>query len=153
MAALARLVWVTCGYTMAFGDGGNGFVSGFGKLFLAGITPDSTAATFTDGVVIPEYVFVCFQMTFAAITAALVLGAVVERLKLSAAMIFGVVWLTIVYFPIAHMVWAGNGIFFSMGALDFAGGTVVHINAGERKSTRLGKECVSKCRSRWSPIH
>src|SRR3546814_13142113 len=69
-------------------------------------------------------------MTFAAITAALVLGAVVERLKLSAAMIFGVVWLTIVYFPIAHMVWAGNGIFFSMGALDFAGGTVVHINAG-----------------------
>src|SRR3546814_13608275 len=69
-------------------------------------------------------------MTFAAITAALVLGAVVERLKLSAAMIFGVVWLTIVYFPIAHMVWAGNGIFFSIGALDFAGGTVVHINAG-----------------------
>src|SRR3546814_17812429 len=72
MAALAMLVWVTWGYTMAFGDGGNGFVSGFGKLFLAGITPDSTAATFTDGVVIPEYVFVCFQMTFAAITAALV---------------------------------------------------------------------------------
>src|SRR3546814_661448 len=83
MAALAMLVWVTWGYTMAFGDGGNGFVSGFGKLFLAGITPDSTAATFTDGVVIPEYVFVCFQMTFAAITAALVLGAVVERLKRS----------------------------------------------------------------------
>src|SRR3546814_5501782 len=67
MAALAMLVWVTWGYTMAFGDGGNGFVSGFGKLFLAGITPDSTAATFTDGVVIPEYVFVCFQMTFAEI--------------------------------------------------------------------------------------
>src|SRR3546814_13942302 len=129
MAALARLVWVTCGYTMAFGDGGNGFVSGFGKLFLAGITPDSTAATFTDGVVIPEYVFVCFHMTFAAITVALVLGAVVERLKLSAAMLFGVVWLTIVYFTIAHMVWASNVILFIMGVLGFVCRTVVHIIA------------------------
>ena len=128
--ALAMLVWVMWGYTMAFGDGGNAFISGFGKLFLSGITPDSTAATFTDGVVIPEYVFVCFQMTFAAITLALVLGSVVERIKFSAVMIFGIVWLTIVYFPIAHMVWAGNGLFFEKGALDFAGGTVVHINSG-----------------------
>jgi Amt family ammonium transporter len=130
VAALAMLIWVMWGYTMAFGDGGNGFISGFGKLFLAGITADSTAATFTDGVVIPEYVFVAFQMTFAAITVALVLGAVVERMKFSAVMVFATVWLTIVYFPIAHMVWAANGIFFEMGALDFAGGTVVHINAG-----------------------
>ena len=130
VAALGMLIWVMWGYTMSFGDGGNGFISGFGKLFLAGVTADSTAATFTDGVVIPEYVFIAFQMTFAAITVGLVLGAVVERIKFSATMIFAAIWLTIVYFPIAHMVWAANGIFFEMGALDFAGGTVVHINAG-----------------------
>ncbi|MDB5717174.1 MAG: ammonia channel protein [Sphingomonas bacterium] len=130
IACLAMLVWVMWGYTMAFGDGGNAFVSGFGKLFLRGVTSESTAATFTDGVAIPEYVFIAFQMTFAAITAALVLGSVVERLKFSAAMVFGVIWLTLVYFPIAHMVWASNGLFFGLGALDFAGGTVVHVNAG-----------------------
>ncbi len=129
-AALAMLIWVMWGYTMSFGDGGNGFISGFGKLFLAGVTPDSVAATFSDGVVIPEYVFIAFQMTFAAITIALVLGSVVERIKFSAVMVFAAIWLTIVYFPIAHMVWAANGVFFEMGALDFAGGTVVHINAG-----------------------
>ena len=130
----AMLIWVIYGYTMAFGpdasDGLKPYVSGFGKMFLAGITPDSTAATFTDGVVIPEYVFVAFQMTFAAITVSLVLGSVVERIKFSAVMVFTLVWLTIVYFPIAHMVWAAGGLFFEMGALDFAGGTVVHINAG-----------------------
>jgi Amt family ammonium transporter len=130
VACLAMLLWVMYGYTMAFGDGGNDFVSGFGKAFLKGITPDSTAATFTAGVAIPEYVFICFQMTFAAITVALVLGSVVERMKFSAVMVFGAVWLTIVYFPIAHMVWASGGLFFKAGALDFAGGTVVHINAG-----------------------
>ncbi|MEO8724152.1 MAG: ammonium transporter, partial [Sphingobium sp.] len=130
VAALAMLIWVMWGYTMAFGDGGGAIISGFGKLFLAGVTPDSTAATFTDGVVIPEYVFICFQMTFAAITVALVIGSVVERIKFSAVMVFAIVWLTIVYFPIAHMVWASNGYFFGLGALDFAGGTVVHINAG-----------------------
>jgi Amt family ammonium transporter len=83
-------------------------------------------------VAIPEYVFVCFQMTFAAITVALVLGSVVERIKFSAVMAFAVIWLTIVYFPIAHMVWAANGLLFtwSPAALDFAGGTVVHINSG-----------------------
>jgi Amt family ammonium transporter len=80
--------------------------------------------------VIPEYVFVCFQMTFAAITASLVLGSVVERIKFSAVMVFTLVWLPLVYLPIAHMVWAASGLFFVMGALDFAGGTVVHINAG-----------------------
>jgi Amt family ammonium transporter len=127
-AALAMLVWVMWGYGLAFGPEGNEYIS-WGKFFLAGITPDSTAATFTDEV-ISEYVFVAFQMTFAAITAALVLGAVVERMKFSAVMVFVAVWLTIVYFPIAHMVWEARGVFFVMGALDFAGGTVVHINAG-----------------------
>jgi Amt family ammonium transporter len=130
VACLAMLIWVMWGYTEAFGDGGNAVIAGFGKAFLKGITPDSTAATFTAGVAIPEYVFICFQMTFAAITVALVLGSVVERMKFSAVMVFAVVWLTIVYFPIAHMVWASNGYFFAKGALDFAGGTVVHINAG-----------------------
>ncbi|MEC9017371.1 MAG: ammonium transporter [Pseudomonadota bacterium] len=130
VAAFAMLIWVIYGYTMAFGDGGNAVISGFGKLFLAGVTPDSTAATFTDGVVIPEYVFICFAMTVAALTVALVLGSVVERMKFSAVMVFALIWLTIVYFPVAHMVWAGNGYFFGLGALDFAGGTVVHINAG-----------------------
>jgi Amt family ammonium transporter len=127
-AALAMLIWVMWGYGMAFGPEGNQFVS-WGKFFLAGVTPDSTAATFTSEV-ISEYVFVSFQMTFAAITAALVLGAVVERMKFAAVMVFVIVWLTIVYFPIAHMVWESRGVFFKMGALDFAGGTVVHINAG-----------------------
>ena len=127
-AALAMLVWVMWGYGLAFGPEGNQFIS-WGKFFLAGVTPDSTVATFTDEV-ISEYVFISFQMTFAAITAALVLGAVVERMKFSAIMVFVVVWLTIVYFPIAHMVWEARGLFFGMGALDFAGGTVVHINAG-----------------------
>ena len=130
VAALAMLVWVMWGYTEAFGDGGNAVIAGFGKAFLKGVTPDSTAATFTAGVAIPEYVFICFQMTFAAITVALVLGSVVERMKFSAVMVFAIVWLTLVYFPIAHMVWASNGYFFGLGALDFAGGTVVHINAG-----------------------
>ena len=130
VACLAMLIWVMWGYTMAFGDGGGGVISGFGKAFLNGVTAESTAATFTAGVAIPEYVFICFQMTFAAITVALVLGSVVERMKFSAVMAFGAIWLTIVYFPIAHMVWASGGLFFKMGALDFAGGTVVHINAG-----------------------
>lgn len=131
---LAMLVWVSWGYTMAFGPDASDtlkpYISSFGKLFLAGVTPDSNVATFTDGVEIPEYVFISFQMTFAAITVALVLGSVVERIKFMAVMVFALVWLTIVYFPIAHMVWAAGGLFFEKGALDFAGGTVVHINAG-----------------------
>jgi Amt family ammonium transporter len=129
VAALAMLIWVMWGYGLAFGPHGNQFIS-WGKFLLAGVTPASQAATFTDGVEIPEYVFICFQMTFAAITVALVLGSVVERMKFSAVMAFAAVWLTIVYFPIAHMVWASGGLLFDMGALDFAGGTVVHINAG-----------------------
>ena len=130
VAALTMLVWVGWGYAEAFGDGGNAFIASFSKAFLNGVTPATTSATFTQGVAIPEYVFVCFQMTFAAITVALVLGSVVERMKFSAVMVFAVLWLTLAYFPIAHMVWAGNGLFFTKGALDFAGGTVVHINSG-----------------------
>ncbi|WP_339691408.1 ammonium transporter [uncultured Parasphingorhabdus sp.] len=127
-ACLAMLIWVMYGYGLAFGPEGNAFIS-WGKFFLSGVDSSSTAATFSDEV-ISEYVFISFQMTFAAITLALVLGSVVERMKFSAVMVFGAVWLTIVYFPIAHMVWAGGGLLFEMGALDFAGGTVVHINAG-----------------------
>ena len=128
-ACLAMIVWVCYGYGLAFGPEGNAFFA-WGKFFLAGVTPDSLADTFSDGFKLPEYVFISFQMTFAAITLALVLGATVERMKFAAVMVFGLVWLTIVYFPIAHMVWAAGGLFFEMGALDFAGGTVVHINAG-----------------------
>ena len=132
-ACLAMLVWVMWGYSLAFGDtvyeGTLGlFVSG-GSYFLSGTDASSTAATFTDEV-ISKYVFISFQMTFAAITAALILGATAERMKFSAVMAFVPIWLTIVYFPIAHMVWAGGGLLFEDGALDFAGGTVVHINAG-----------------------
>lgn len=123
------LVWISWGYSLALSDG-NAFIGGFSRLFLSGINADSTAATFTDGVVIPEYVFVAFQMTFASITAALVVGSLVERIKFSAVMLFAVLWITIVYAPIAHMVWYGGGLIFEMGALDYAGGTVVHINAG-----------------------
>jgi Amt family ammonium transporter len=133
VACFAMLIWVMYGYSLAFGPEGalpGKYIAGLGKAFLAGVTPASQAATFTAGVEIPEYVFICFQMTFAAITIALVLGSVVERIKFSAVMLFALVWLTIVYFPIAHMVWATGGWFFDMGALDFAGGTVVHINAG-----------------------
>lgn len=128
VSALAMIIWVVYGYSTAFGPEGNSFVS-WGNLFLAQTTADSTAATFSDEV-ISEYVFISFQMTFAAITAALVLGALVERVKFSAVMLFTAIWLTIVYFPIAHMVWWDGGYLFDMGALDFAGGTVVHVNAG-----------------------
>ena len=128
-ACLAMIVWVCYGYGLAFGPEGNAVIA-WGKFFLAGVKPDSLADTFSDGFKLPEYVFISFQMTFAAITLALVLGATVERMKFAAVMVFGLVWLTIVYFPIAHMVWAAGGLFFEMGALDFAGGTVVHINAG-----------------------
>lgn len=135
VASLAMIIWVMYGYGLAFGGDANQFIS-TGKFFLAGVTADSTAATFSEGFQIPEFVFIAFQMTFAAITVALVIGGLVERMKFSALMVFAIVWLTIVYFPIAHMVWyAGatpetTGLIFDWGALDFAGGTVVHINAG-----------------------
>lgn len=123
------LAWVIYGYSFAFGGSTNAYFGGFSKLFLAGVTPDSTAATFSDAV-IPEYIFMLFQMTFAAITPALIVGAFAERIKFSASVLFCLLWVTFIYFPIAHMVWDANGLIFGWGALDFAGGTVVHINAG-----------------------
>ncbi|MDQ3560418.1 MAG: ammonium transporter [Pseudomonadota bacterium] len=129
IASVVMIVWVVYGYSMAFGDAPNAFWGGLGKVFLAGVTADSTAATFSDEV-IPEYVFIAFQMTFAAITPGLIVGAFAERIKFSAVILFSVLWVTLVYFPIAHMVWDSDGLIFGWGALDFAGGTVVHINAG-----------------------
>ena len=130
IGAMMMMVWVVYGYSFAFGGSTSPYFGGFAKLFLTGVTVDSTAATFSDGVVIPEYIFMLFQMTFAALTPALIIGAFAERIKFSAVLLFTILWATFVYFPIAHMVWDGNGLIFNMGALDFAGGTVVHINAG-----------------------
>jgi ammonium transporter, Amt family len=141
IVSIASLVWVCWGYSLAF-TGGSPYIGGLSKAFLIGVDASTFAATFSNGVYIPEYVFVIFQMTFACITPALIVGAFAERVKFSALMIFVVAWLTVVYFPIAHMVWywAGPdflpanptdaGLLWGMGALDFAGGTVVHINAG-----------------------
>ncbi|MDR6874721.1 Amt family ammonium transporter [Bosea sp. BE125] len=166
IVCIVCLLWVFYGYSLAFTNGGslNDYVGGFSKAFLKGIDPNSTAATFSNGVVIPEYVYICFQMTFACITPALIVGAFAERMKFSALLLFSVLWATFIYFPMAHMVWywggpdvVGNaakaladagadgkvaaqaaldavnadaGMLFKWGALDFAGGTVVHINAG-----------------------
>jgi Amt family ammonium transporter len=129
---LISILWAVYGYSLAFGDGGglNWAIGDLSKIFLAGITGDSTAATFTDGVVIPEFTFVAFQLTFAAITVALIVGGLAERVKFSALLVFSALWFTLSYLPIAHMVWAGGGLLFEKGDLDFAGGTVVHINAG-----------------------
>ena len=127
--SLLTVLWAIYGYSLAF-SGSGAWIGGFDRLFLAGITADSMAATFTDGVVIPEFVFVAFQCTFAALTACLVVGAFAERIKFSAVLIAMVLWFTFAYLPIARMVWYGEGYLFKLGALDFAGGTVVHINAG-----------------------
>lgn len=132
--AMMALLWVAYGYSLAFAGPESGglspFIGDFSRLFLSGITPDSLAPTFTDGVYIPELTFVIFQLTFAGITPALIVGAIAERMKFGAVMLFLAIWFTFSYLPIAHMVWAGPGLLFGMGALDFAGGTVVHINAG-----------------------
>ncbi|MCR8724872.1 ammonium transporter [Frigidibacter sp. ROC022] len=130
IGAVVMVIWVVYGYSFAFGGGTSPFWGGTGKLFLAGVSADSMAATFSDEFVIPEFVFISFQMTFAALTPALFIGAFAERMKFSAVLLFTVLWVTFVYFPVAHMVWDGAGLIFNMGALDFAGGTVVHINAG-----------------------
>ncbi len=129
---LIAILWVVYGYSLAFGDGGsmNWAIGDLSKMFLAGITPDSTAATFSDGVVIPEFTFVAFQLTFAVITTALIIGGLAERVKFSSLLVFSVLWFTFAYLPIAHMVWATGGYLFEAGDLDFAGGTVVHINSG-----------------------
>ncbi|MCX5494723.1 ammonium transporter [Kaistia dalseonensis] len=123
IASIVMVAWVFYGYSLAFTDGGP-FIGGLSKAFLAGIAPDTLSGT------IPEYVFVCFQMTFAAITPALIIGAFAERMKFSAVLLFSLLWLTFIYAPIAHTVWQSTGYMFQLGALDFAGGTVVHINAG-----------------------
>ncbi len=141
IVSIASLVWVSWGYSMAFTSGGP-FVGGFSKIFLMGVSASTYAATFSNNVYLPEYAFVVFQMTFACITPALIVGAFAERVKFTGLMVFMVLWMTLVYFPIAHMVWywAGPdflpdaptdyGFLWGKGALDFAGGTVVHINAG-----------------------
>ncbi|PWJ74848.1 ammonium transporter [Pseudaminobacter salicylatoxidans] len=124
ITAVVIVVWVLWGYSFAFGGGQSPFWGGFGKAFLAGVTPQSISGS------IPEYVFICFQMTFACITPALIIGGFAERIKFSAVILFVVLWATFVYFPIAHMAWDSAGLFFNWGTMDFAGGTVVHINAG-----------------------
>jgi Amt family ammonium transporter len=129
ITAAAILIWVAWGYALAFGEG-TALVGGLGKAFLRGIDGKALVPTPTAGQGIPELVFAAFQMTFAAITAALIVGALAERVKFGAIMLFTLIWLTLVYAPIAHMVWAGGGLITRMGALDFAGGTVVHVNAG-----------------------
>ena len=129
VASLAMVLWAVYGYSLAF-DGGNAWIGGFGKAMLAGVGPASTVPTFTPGVAIPELAYVAFQGAFAAISCALVVGAIAERVKFAAVLLFAALWFTFAYLPLAHMVWAGNGLLFRMGALDFAGGTVVHINAG-----------------------
>ena len=120
---LASIVWMMWGYSLAFGPSKAGLVGGLQNLFLAGIGVESLSGS------IPTYVFALFQMTFAGITVALVLGSVVDRMKFSAWIVFTLLWVTFIYCPIAHWVW-GGGWMGEMGALDFAGGTVVHINAG-----------------------
>ncbi len=129
---LIAILWVIYGYSLAFTDGGslNAYVGSLSKMFLAGVTPDSTADTFSEGVVIPELAFMVFQLTFAGITTAIIVGGFAERIKFSALLVFSALWFTFSYIPIAHMVWAAGGLLFEKGALDFAGGTVVHINAG-----------------------
>ena len=169
IVALVSVLWCLYGYSLTFTAGPDGFLGGFiggsDRIFLKGLTPDSTAATFSNGVVIPEYVYMAFQMTFACITPALIVGAFAERMRFGPLLVFIVLWVTLVYFPIAHAVWfwqgpdaigdaakalaaastpdakataqaaldkitGSAGYFNQLGALDFAGGTVVHINAG-----------------------
>ena len=120
---LGSVIWVMWGYTLAFGTDKAGIIGGLENLFLCGIGVDSLSGT------IPTFVFALFQMTFAGITVALVLGSIVDRMKFSSWIVFTILWLTFIYSPIAHWVW-GGGWMANMGALDFAGGTVVHINAG-----------------------
>ena len=125
ITAVVSIVWVVVGYSLAFGDGGaaNAWIGGLGKSFLAGVQADSLKGT------IPETVFVMFQLTFAIITPALVVGGFAERMRFSAMLLFSVLWLLLVYIPVCHWVW-GDGWLQKRGLLDFAGGTVVHINAG-----------------------
>lgn len=142
-AVVVSVVWVVVGYSLAFTEG-NGFVGGFSKSFLTGIMPDTLSGS------IPEILFVIFQMTFAIITVAIISGSIAERMKFSAYLLFITVWVVVIYSPIAHWIWGGG--FFTGDALDFAGGTVVHINAGVAglvtayllgKRVGLGKESMA----------
>ena len=147
VCVIGMMAWILWGYSLAFTDGGghDAYLGGLGRLFLKDVTPASVVATFSTGVYIPELVFICFQMTFACITACLVLGGVAERMKFGACVIFAILWPLLAYYPLAHMVWwwpgpdaiataptaaVKSGLLWGWGALDFAGGTVVHINAG-----------------------
>ncbi len=187
--SIVGIIWVLYGYSLAF-TGGSPFVGGFSKAFLHGVGLESLGATFSVGVAIPELVFIAFQMTFAMITPALIVGAFAERVKFSAVVLFVPLWVTFIYFPMAHMVWywagpdavdaaakalaaatdpaakqaaqsaldavlSDTGYIFSLGAIDFAGGTVVHINAGIAglvgallvgKRTGYGKELMPPTR-------
>jgi Amt family ammonium transporter len=126
--SMISVLWAVYGYSVAFG--GEGLIWGnLSKLFLKGVTPASLADTFTVGVKIPEFIFIAFQATFAGITCALIVGSFAERMKFSAVLLFSALWFTFSYLPIAHMVWGSGGYLLGKGALDFAGGTVVHINA------------------------
>ncbi|HEY0857251.1 MAG TPA: ammonium transporter [Albitalea sp.] len=127
--SLISVLWAVYGYSLAFGSEGT-IIGSLDKLFLRGVTIDTLADTFTSDVKLPEYVFIAFQGTFAAITCALIVGSFAERMKFSAVLMFSVLWFTFCYLPIAHMVWGAGGYLLGKGALDFAGGTVVHINAG-----------------------
>jgi Amt family ammonium transporter len=129
ITALAIITWVLWNYSFAFYDGG-ALIGGLGKAGFAGIGADSLWAVDAGGKAIPELAFAAFQMSFAAITGTLVIGALVERVRFGAIMLFSLLWQTIVYAPLAHMVWAADGLLFKFGAIDFAGGTVVHINSG-----------------------
>ena len=126
--SLISVLWVVYGYSLAFGGSGT-IIANLDKLFLKGVTSASLADTFSEGVKIPEYIFIAFQATFAGITCALIVGSFAERMRFSAVLLFSVLWFTFSYLPIAHMVWGSGGYLLSKGALDFAGGTVVHINA------------------------
>ncbi|MFS8428791.1 ammonium transporter [Xanthomonas campestris pv. plantaginis] len=127
--SLLVVLWVFYGYSLAF-SGEGPWIGNLDKALLKGVTIETLSATFTKGVSLPEYVFVAFQATFAGITGALIVGAFAERAKFAAVLLFSVIWFTFGYLPLAHMVWATGGYLFGLGALDFAGGTVVHINAG-----------------------
>jgi len=123
IASMASILWIIVGYTMAFGPDGSPWLGGFGKVFLTGITEESLSGSY------PETVFVMFQMTFAIITPALIVGAFAERMRFSAMMIFSALWLLLVYAPVTYWVW-GGGWLAERGFMDFAGGGVVHVNAG-----------------------
>ena len=127
--SLMVVLWVVYGYSLAFGAEGL-IIGDFSKLFLSGVTVASQADTFTPTSKIPEFIFIAFQATFAGITACLIVGSFAERVKFSAVLLFCALWFTFCYLPIAHMVWGAGGYLLGKGDLDFAGGTVVHINAG-----------------------